>query len=443
MIVSGPGGMRNAVLVGRGRQSVVPTGRDPLPAQPIRPTGRERAAFARLERLLPRLEDTTPPETAASTRPPAETTSTSATFRFRGGSGASFSCSLDGGPFRFCTNPVTFAGLASGRHTLEVRATDEEGNTGQAERFSWTVRAMAMETSSRKAIARGATDVRLEVDEQRRALVTYREGGQLRRVLAWGAINARMSTRSEGQVGFTLMYGAEPIRNVCGPYTGPPLAWLVTACTAPDGTHWALQQWQAGLPNYGVAPTPAQSAAELRLSHWSGPLARLEIETDWSYRRYDHLYGRLTYRGQPVFGFGSTARGSPLDPYGRNIFVDTLDSAYGPGWRRENSFLTHKPSGAFCYGFYPRAGTSGGHGHPLPRDGDRPGRDAGRALGGPGARRLRRRARRHRQRRTAAAPGRRRALQDQLAASAGTTGASTPPFALAATRAPATRPSAS
>ena len=23
------------------------------------------------------------------------------------------------------------------------------------------------------------------------------------------------------------------------------------------------------------------------------------------------------------------------------------------GWKRENSFLTHRPKGSFCYGFYP------------------------------------------------------------------------------------------
>ena len=28
-------------------------------------------------------------------------------------------------------------------------------------------------------------------------------------------------------------------------------------------------------------------------------------------------------------------------------------SAYGSGWRRENSFLSHHGTGAFCYGFYP------------------------------------------------------------------------------------------
>jgi hypothetical protein len=29
-----------------------------------------------------------------------------------------------------------------------------------------------------------------------------------------------------------------------------------------------------------------------------------------------------------------------------------LNSRYGEGWRRENAFLAHRPSGVFCYGFY-------------------------------------------------------------------------------------------
>ena len=107
------------------------------------------------------------------------------------------------------------------------------------------------------------------------------------------------------------------------------------------------------LPNYGVAPTADRAAWELRLSHWSGRCAELELWTDWSYRRFHHLYGRLTYRGGGVYGFRSTRFGVPLDTYGRNVFVDTFGSTYGSGWKRENSFLTHKPTGGFCYGFYP------------------------------------------------------------------------------------------
>jgi hypothetical protein len=53
-----------------------------------------------------------------------------------------------------------------------------------------------------------------------------------------------------------------------------------------------------------------------------------------------------------VYGFSTTRVGSPLDGYGRNVYVDTFDSRYGKGWHRENAFLAHQPTGVFCYGFY-------------------------------------------------------------------------------------------
>jgi hypothetical protein len=92
---------------------------------------------------------------------------------------------------------------------------------------------------------------------------------------------------------------------------------------------------------------------ELRLSHWTGEPAHFDIGAGVAYRRFDRLFGRLVYDGSPVFGFHSTSTGVPLDTYGRNVYVDTLDSAYGGGWQRENSFLVHHGTGTFCYGFYP------------------------------------------------------------------------------------------
>jgi hypothetical protein len=89
----------------------------------------------------------------------------------------------------------------------------------------------------------------------------------------------------------------------------------------------------------------------------------LDITTDWSYRKYDHLFGTFTYGGVGVFGFKSTPGGVPLDTYGRNIYVDTFNSAYGTGWKRENSFLTHRVGGgSFCYGFYPHGSHPAGNG---------------------------------------------------------------------------------
>ena len=155
-----------------------------------------------------------------------------------------------------------------------------------------------------------------------------------------GEPSTRPPRRARRQVEFRLDYsgGSGKFSGSCGAYDGPALAWKVTACRAPDGSYWALQAWQRGLPNYGVAPSPPQAVWELRLSHWTGEPAELTIKTDWAYRRYDHLYGSFTYNGGGVFGFRSTRFGVPLDRFGRNVYVDTFNSAYGAGWKRENSF---------------------------------------------------------------------------------------------------------
>ncbi len=101
---------------------------------------------------------------------------------------------------------------------------------------------------------------------------------------------------------------------------------------------------------------------ELRLSHWTGELPVLTISTDWAWHQWDHLYGTFTYAGHPVYGFKSTSSGNPLDSFGRNIYVDTYDSAYGTGWHRENSFLTHTNTGVFCYSFNPHGSNPAGRG---------------------------------------------------------------------------------
>ena len=232
--------------------------------------------------------------------------------------------------------------------------------------------AFAATANASQLIDRNAKSVTLKIDAKGEALITYRDGGVLKHVLAWGAVNAIAPTRSRQQVAFKLDYAGgwgkyhtqywKTFKGSCGAYDGPPLAWKVVACKAPDGSYWALQAWQRALPDYGVAPNASQSAWELRLSHWTGPLAELDIQTDWAWHQWDHLYGTFTYDGSPVYGFKASGGGNPLDSFGRNIYVDTLDSAYGTGWKRENSFLTHTGDGVFCYSFNPHGPHPSGKG---------------------------------------------------------------------------------
>jgi hypothetical protein len=178
------------------------------------------------------------------------------------------------------------------------------------------------------------------------ALVTYTVQGAKRHVLYWGARNwADVFSRdySGGWKSKVADYKAFP--NSCKPYTGPALELLVAACDAADGSHWALQSWSRLWKNYGGD----SAATELYISHWTGDIGSLQIQTDWGYHGKDqHLWGTFTFHGKPVFGNRWTLTGVPLDASGRNIYVD-----YGQdgAWHRENSFLTHKGTGGFCYLF--------------------------------------------------------------------------------------------
>jgi hypothetical protein len=250
--------------------------------------------------------------------------------------------------------------------------------------------------SASTIVDRNAANVSLQVDRTGRALVSYTAQGKRERVLAWGALNALAPTRTRAQSKFELDYSggfqsryrenatvrqtlaklprlkgrelsaayktlaqlrkqAASFTNACAPYDGPELPWFVTACKAPDGSYWALQSWQRMLPNLGLDPwKPEQSVWELHLSHWMGPLPELDIDLDWVMtQKARHLFGTLSYLDKPVYGFASSASGNPSDTYGRNVYLDVLNApGYGPGWKRENSFLAHNPGGNFCYGFY-------------------------------------------------------------------------------------------
>jgi hypothetical protein len=73
--------------------------------------------------------------------------------------------------------------------------------------------ALSSVAAAAQLIDRDAVGLRLSVNAKGEALLTYRKGGLLKHVL------------------------------VCGPYDGPVLPNVIAACTAPDGTYWAAQQW--------------------------------------------------------------------------------------------------------------------------------------------------------------------------------------------------------
>ena len=145
-------------------------------------------------------------------------------------------------------------------------------------------------------------------------------------------------------------------KNRCAPYDGPALPYLVAACKAPDGSTGPCSRGSAAAAaRLRSVDARADATYELHLSHWSGRLAKFEVYTHWTYGgAWQGLFGRLTYAGNPVHGFGSTGEGNPHDRYGRNVYIDTFNSAYGLGWRRESGILAHKPTGTFCHSFVPQ-----------------------------------------------------------------------------------------
>jgi hypothetical protein len=212
----------------------------------------------------------------------------------------------------------------------------------------------------------------LEVNAKGEALITYtRANGRIRRALAWGAVNANHPDPAVPQVRFKYDYSGgwgkyrrlywKTFRNACRPYDGPALVYLLAACKAPDGSYWAIQAWVRRQPLLGFAPwLPQHTATELHLSHWSGPLAQLDVFPNWTHgSSAQGIFGRLTYLGRPVHGFRTTRDGNPRDRYVRNVYIDTLNSAYGPGWKRESGIVTHRPTGTFCHSFVPQRPLAG------------------------------------------------------------------------------------
>jgi hypothetical protein len=210
--------------------------------------------------------------------------------------------------------------------------------------------------------------VSLQVNGKGEALVTYRRStGTMRRVLAWGAINALAPSAEIPQVRFRWDYAGgwgkyrngkywQGFKNRCQPYDGPKLAMFVAACKAPDGSYWSLQAWQRRLPLLGFDPWLSHHTNwELHLSHWSGELPLLEAYPNWTYDgAWQGIFGRYSYQGAGIYGFGANAKGVPKDKYGRNLYIDTLNSAYGPGWKRESGILIHRGTGTFCHSFVPQ-----------------------------------------------------------------------------------------
>lgn len=80
------------------------------------------------------------PTPTITQKPPAVTNAQSATLGFTDtNAAATFTCSLDGAPYRACTSPKTYSGLAAGAHVFRVRATATGLTQSNAASTTWSI----------------------------------------------------------------------------------------------------------------------------------------------------------------------------------------------------------------------------------------------------------------------------------------------------------------
>jgi Ca2+-binding RTX toxin-like protein len=76
--------------------------------------------------------DTDPPDTVITKGPRKKTRKKKVTFEFSADeAGSSFECALDGAAFSPCQSPMTVRAKKKGKHSFQVRATDEAGNADE------------------------------------------------------------------------------------------------------------------------------------------------------------------------------------------------------------------------------------------------------------------------------------------------------------------------
>lgn len=84
--------------------------------------------------------DTVGPTVTINSGPKDPTTEKTATFKFSANEGSvTYTCQLDSKPPATCTSPKVYSNLARGTHTFSVYGTDEAGNKGATDNWTWTI----------------------------------------------------------------------------------------------------------------------------------------------------------------------------------------------------------------------------------------------------------------------------------------------------------------
>ncbi len=170
-------------------------------------------------------------------------------------------------------------------------------------------------------LGRSSSRESLRVTASGAAFVTWREHGRMRHVIIRGS-----NLRYRGK-----LPGASAARRVT-----PDVPLAVAEVQLPDGTKYALQR----LHRHGQFGE--RGPIELRFSRWHGEPTRLSLTGEWVDRgRMPRICGTATYHGQAFYGARHTSTGVPLDPEGRNVYLDVQRPH---GWYRIMGVLT-RPDG--------------------------------------------------------------------------------------------------
>jgi hypothetical protein len=148
------------------------------------------------------------------------------------------------------------------------------------------------------------------------------------------------------------------------PDTRPPSIYVSTWLGSPDTADrpsWANAGAPPTVATYDLPPLGPQTfdgfPQLLAYPRWS-KFSPGGYQGYLAGRHFPVLFGSLTYSGYGVYGPGDR-NGSPTTDYGRNVYIDTLDSDYGSGWRRIMGVLTQPPNGTFCYELSRKGGSRG------------------------------------------------------------------------------------
>jgi hypothetical protein len=149
----------------------------------------------------------------------------------------------------------------------------------------------------------------------------------------WTAADGRHSllVHRSGSIRYGGGFGAS---DVSRPTTAVALPWALAVRQTPDGSFYALQSWR----RLDSGPI------ELRFSRWRGTPTTLTLRTVCCKWGSVNVEGTASFQGRPIFGYQATPQGSPLDPFGRNVYLDTFR---GGTWQRMMGILTHRPTGSF------------------------------------------------------------------------------------------------